>query len=43
MRTKGELAEWSIAAVLEHAQPAPVKANLLAGYAGAKTVYAKNG
>ena len=26
---------------MEHAQPAPVKANLLAGYAGAKTVCAK--
>ena len=27
-----------MAPVLEHAQPAPVKAYLLAGYAGAKTV-----
>ena len=34
----GRLAERLMAPVLEHAQPAPVKANLLAGYAGAKTV-----
>jgi hypothetical protein len=33
----GRLAERFKAPVLEHAQPAPVKANLLAGYAGAKT------
>ena len=33
----GRLAEWLMAPVLEHAKPAPVKANLLAGYAGAKT------
>ena len=37
MVMNGRLAERLMAPVLEHAKPAPVKANLLAGYAGAKT------
>jgi hypothetical protein len=37
MLPSGRLAEWLMAPVLEHAQHAPVKANLLAGYAGTKT------